>query len=360
IESYSAWPLLPRYRSLGLAESLGAASTRGLSLMRFISAGSGTMSSLGTIITGVPDAGVLTNYQASGRQPFPTSLPAIFKRLGYRTRFFYAGFPSWQRIGPFARDQGFDEVHAGADLGANWMSGKEWGVDDERLLEVAAQVSADPTPSLNVIMTVSNHPPFGLDVEHLGFPLTRVPDDLGSSWDGSTTLHVLGHFWYADRCLGKFMSAVEAQDPDMLVAVTGDHYGRRFINAQPTLYERTAVPFVLYGPHALAGRTMPESAAGSHLDMLPTLVELSAPAGFAYHAFGRDLLTAQPRPVGFGRGLVMTADAEIDGFDPAQREAAGAMTDDDAAELAKRYRDLCGLAWWRIMRGNALPPAHAP
>ncbi|MBA2479163.1 MAG: LTA synthase family protein [Planctomycetes bacterium] len=361
MESYSAWPLMSRYRSLGLAETMRDLSDRGLGFMRFVSAGSGTMSSLCTILAGVPDADVLTNYQASSRTPFPTSLPAIFNRLGYRTRFFYAGYPSWQNIGPFARDQGFDEVYFGGDMGANWLSGKEWGVDDDRLLAFTAATADVPGPSLNVIMTVSNHPPFGLDVDAMGFPLKRVPDDLAGAWDGSVPLRVLGHFWYADRCLGAFVKTVEARDPSALIAVTGDHYGRKFINARPSLYERTAVPFVLYGPRALRGRSLPSSAAGSHLDMLPTLVELAAPSGFTYHAFGKDLLaTGAPGAtgLGLGRGIAITADAVVDAANPGICE--GSIDDERARGLAARHRDLCALSWWRIMRGSALPPQPTP
>jgi len=46
----------------------------------------------------LPEAGAVVNYQRGSRQPFPTSITAIFKRLGYRTRMFYAGYLSWQRL----------------------------------------------------------------------------------------------------------------------------------------------------------------------------------------------------------------------------------------------------------------------
>ncbi|MFM1941587.1 MAG: hypothetical protein RI897_569, partial [Verrucomicrobiota bacterium] len=63
---------------------------------------------------------------------------------------------------------------------------------------------------------------------------------------------------------------------ESLFAITGDHYSRRALASRPTLYQRTSVPLVLYGP-ALGRVARPPALAGSHVDMVPTLVELVAP-----------------------------------------------------------------------------------
>jgi phosphoglycerol transferase MdoB-like AlkP superfamily enzyme len=354
MESYSAWPMLPAYHSLGLSRELEDLAARGTSTLRCLSAGTGTIPSLGTLITGLQECGVQTNYQPSSRTPYPTSLPAIFDRLGYRTRFFYAGFPSWQRIGPFAHDQGFDETYGGGDMGGNFLAGKEWGVDDDVLFTFAARTAAAGSgPSLNVIMTVSNHPPYGVDVEGKGFPLKTPPEDLAARWDGTTSLHVLGHFWFSDRCLGEFVRRAEHDDPGALFAITGDHYGRRFIDAHPTMLERLAVPLVLYGPRALQGRALPPESVGCHLDILPTLIDLAAPAGFRYHALGRDLLRDPPAP-GLGREAAITPHTLVEWSGPGAIDR-DREPDVDPATLHQRYEDLCGISWWRIMRGNRLP-----
>src|SRR5207247_360324 len=105
---------------------------------------------------------------------------------------------------------------------------------------------------------------------------------LTSAFDGSVELRVLGHFRYADRCLGQFVQNLAPHLTAPLFVITGDHYGRRFPNAHPSLYERMAVPLVLYGPNVLAGRSAGANAVGSHVDIGPTVVNLSAPAGFTY------------------------------------------------------------------------------
>ncbi len=91
------------------------------------------------------------------------------------------------------------------------------------------------------------------------------------------------------------------------MAVTGDHAGRYPIALKPSLYEKYAVPFVLYGRNVLAGVGLPANAAGSHLDIGRTLIELTAPAGFAYHAMGSDLLDPSREFVGISRNLVIGA-----------------------------------------------------
>jgi phosphoglycerol transferase MdoB-like AlkP superfamily enzyme len=120
-ESFSAWPLLDRYASLHLADGLKGLAEEGIMIKAFISGSAGTMGTLNTILTNLPDAGITTNYRPTARLPYPSSIAPIFKDLGYKTRFFYGGFLSWQRVGDFCRDQGFEEIYGGGHMG-DWAS----------------------------------------------------------------------------------------------------------------------------------------------------------------------------------------------------------------------------------------------
>lgn len=355
MESYSAWPTLPAYRALHLSDELVGLSAEGLAVTRFVPAGPGTMSSLGTLVTGLPDAGLPLSYERVARTPFPTSSVQIFRRLGYRTRFFYGGYLSWQRIGELAKAQGFDEVHGGGEIG-NWLQGKEWGVDDEHLFEYARKRITDDVPSFDVILSVSNHPPFGVDLSARGEQIDQVPAELASHFDGSIDLNVLAHFRYADRHLGRFVRATSNALTSPLFAITGDHYGRKFPNAHPTVFERLAVPFVLYGPDVLSGRRIGDSVAGSHIDVIPTLTNLAAPAGFSYPAFGRDLLApAAQEQAGLGCSAAVTADGIVDFGGGLATE--GSMSTSKIEFLRRRYDDLHALGWWRARNGAALANA---
>src|ERR1019366_6130742 len=140
-------------------------------------------------------------------------------------------------------------------------------------------------------MSTSYHPPFSVDLEAEGCPLKALPPELAQKYKASAEdLRILGHLWYSDRCVGEFARKAQSRLAHPLFATTGDHYSRRCLNPHPTIFQRRAVPLVLIGPDILPPPPQPGPMAGSHLDILPTLIELAAPAGFVYHAFGRNLL----------------------------------------------------------------------
>ena len=356
-ESYDAWPLLDKYNSLGLMENLKHLADNGLSVNNFLPGSAGTMGSLSTIITGLPDAGVNTNYQLTAKKPYPSALSETFKRLGYKTRFFYGGYATWQRIADFSRAQGFEEIYHAAHIG-NWSSTNEWGVDDEYLYRFIVETVTDDTPSLNLILTTSYHPPYDIDLESRGFPLKKIPEDIVPLWDDTVDLRILGHLWYSDECIGDFVNTMENEVSLPLFVITGDHFGRKFINSRPGFYEKSAVPFVLYGKEVLQGITLPKNAAGSHIDIMPTLVELTAPSGFKYYRLGKDILIPHEQFMGIGRGKIISSDFIVElsntpKFHPLPWKK---LPDNlpDVLMLKKLHDSLHGIAWWQIIHGSAL------
>ena len=347
MESYSAWPLAERYRELGLAEHIKDLTTRGTACARFLPEGVGTIYSVGPLLTGLPDCGQMQSYQQLARKPFPTSLAPAFRRLGYRTRFFYSGFLSWQRLGSFVDAQGFEDIYGGGTI-SDWTSGNEWGIDDEGLLNYVAQRQVDAVPTLDVVLTTSNHPPYSVDVYGKGFPLHTMPPSLAQIADDTADLRVLGHLWYSDQAVGKFIANVERTQPDTLFVITGDHYGRRFLNRSPDPQERSAVPCVFYGP-GMAGTTL-AAQAGSHLDLIPTLIERCAPAGFAYHALGVDLFSSpQTSAITRAGGISATQSVEWNNTGDAQ-----GLTPAELAAWKQRLADRTAIGWWRVMKGAGL------
>jgi phosphoglycerol transferase MdoB-like AlkP superfamily enzyme len=358
MESYDAWPLLRKYASLGLTKELAAIAQRGIYVKNFLPASDGTASSLSALVSGLPDANVVTNYQKTSEKAYPSSIAESFKRLGYRTRFFYGGYLSWQKIGDFMKSQGFEDVYGAAHIGS-WASHNEWGVEDESLFNFIVETvsRARSQPSLNVIMTTSYHPPYELDVYKKGFPLTNAPDDLASEFDGSVSLKMLGHLWYSDRCIGDFVRSAELKFDDALFAFTGDHFGRKYINLHPGRFEASAVPFVLYGKKILRNVPVPPIPVGSHIDIAPTLIELSAPKGFVYYSIGRDILRPGTARYGVNRDNVIGSDFLFDvqnaKFYPLPGKPVPKKIP-DPKELTLVHDRETGIAWWRIVRGATL------
>ena len=349
MESLSTWPLAERYAALDLLPNTRRLAAQGLSCPRFLSEGSGTIYSVGPLLSGLPDAGQMQSYQRLARKPFPTSLAPIFRELGYHTRFFYSGFLSWQHLGNFVTGQGFAEIQGGGVI-SDWTAGNEWGVDDAHLLDHVAKHQVGTAPTLDVVLTTSNHPPYSVDVTAAVFPLRTLPPALAALADDTADLRILGHLWYSDRVVGDFVARVAAARPDTLFVITGDHYGRRFINRHPDPWERSAVPGIFVGP-AVAGRTM-AATTGSHLDLLPTLIELCAPAGFTYHAIGRDLLST-PQTTTATRVGALGLEAAVEWNNTGD---ANGFTAEDLVRLRQEVADRTAVGWWRLMRGPSLKP----
>ncbi len=356
-ESYDSWPLLDRYRPLGLMENLREFARDGMYFPFFLPASDLTILSLATIMTGLPDSGIFINNHLRSREPYAGSIAVTFRRLGYRTRFFYGGYPAWQRVSEFARSQGFDEVYDAESMAAS-ITKNPWGVDDRELFDLVMRKVDDSAPSLDIILTTNNHPPFPIDVWAKGFHLFKIPDGLIDAREKLIDRKILGHIWYTDQCVGYFVREMRHRIPMPLFVITGDHYGRNFITSRPDLFERSAVPLVLYGPDVVKGLPRPPAPVGSHLDIMPTLVEMVAPAGFPYHSMGRNLLASGERIAGYGKDRIVTAGRLYDTRNPSNVwRFTLPDTPDEAGdyENLKRYYDaMNGIAWWRVNKGPAI------
>jgi phosphoglycerol transferase MdoB-like AlkP superfamily enzyme len=358
MESYDAWAVQSEYAGLHLTDRVKALGENGIRAHGFISSGISTVESLSVVITGLPFARAFVNFQPVVRNGLPTAAAPIFRQLGYRPRFFYGGYLSWQRIGEFCREQGFEDVYGGDQMVPQTRM-KEWGVDDEHLFQfILEHTGAEPT--FNLIMTTSYHPPYSVDLEKEGFDSTRIKSDPLGARLSSEQVRVLGHLWYSDKCVGNFVEQAESKLERPIFAITGDHYSRKqYVSARPThsIYEQLAVPLVIYGPKALESVQHPAAVAGSHLDLVPTFINLAAPAGFEYHAFGRNLFDQSLPQAGFGCNAVMGPDFILKINDPAHVQDLHGQprSDVDGEALALHYRQLHGLGWWRAMEGNQWP-----
>ena len=363
MESYDMWPMLPEYKSLGLAKNLHSFADSGIFFNRFLPSGESTMASVSSILTGIPYSGVNISRIASTRAPFPTSISYIFEQLGYKTKLYYGGFLSWQNIGNLFEAQGFDEVHGSPQVEKN-NSNIIWGVDDDQLFTYIENQNREQK-SFNVILTTSYHPPYNIDLEKYGFPLKEIPNNLKSEFDGSMTMKQLGHIWYSDWSIGNFVKNIEERYPESLFIFTGDHYGRRFINAHPTLYEHSAVPLIFYGKNYIEPQLNKFNTPGSHIDITPTLVSLIAPNKFEFQSFGIPLINnlkmkiiPSKKEIGFGYKKIILKNHVIDARNSLAEQIIKSdnknIIDEDILNIIKKQKILQGLSWWKIFKGDNL------
>lgn len=362
MESYDSWPLMDKYRGFHFADNLAAIAQNGTHFNHFLAAGNTTIDSFGAIMTNVPNCGINLSHIGTTTAPFETSIFTQFKKLGYETNFYYGGFLSWENIGDLSKYYGVDKIYSGVDGGGKTDTGG-WGIEDEKLFNLVMKHTDKNKYSLNIILTTSYHAPYTVDLEAKGFPYKSAddfPPAMKKYYDGAMNLKELGHLWYGDKAIGDFVKKAEKEFTNSIFNFTGDHFGRKFINSKPNLYEKSSVAYVMYG------KSIPKSlntTPGTHIDIMPTLIEMIAPKGFEYYSFGESMFTK-------GKNEGIAFDKMIDGNDlyyfpkGANIEKIDLTTFKEASlkksNLEQKHNKLMALAWYYTMKGNDLKAAKKP
>lgn len=306
-ESYANWPLLQKYENLHIADDMKQIieSDKASYISAFLPNGLSTIGGVNGIISGLAEVNLYVNYQEqSFKAPYATALAHQMKKLGYNTNFWYAGPSSWERIKDFALSQGFDKFYGQGDFHSESCS--VWGSDDKYLFNAVLEHQNNNNLSFDLILTVSNHSPYTLDLVKEGWDEQTIINGLPANQKDNRDLAIkLGHYWYATREMVKFIHAAEKKYPDSLFIIVGDHADRVNIQPNPDLYERYTIPFIVYG-QGVTKDLIPKTAAGSHTNVAPTIIELVAPKGFTYYSVGESL-TSNPK-YGFNHGFWISSD----------------------------------------------------
>ena len=358
-ETYAQWPMLETYAALHAADGIKGLirEPNAYYSRRFMPNGDFTSIAITGLVTGLSEVNQHVNYVArSLREAYPTAMAPQFKRLGYAVDFWYGGVPSWEGMDRFSIAQGFDHFYGYPDFHAEKVNA--WGTSDEQLFSALFQHLADEPPTVHLIMTVSNHPPYNIDVAAEGFDLARARAEtaqLPNVDDPDQLALELGHYWYMDKIVTQFVHETMKKYPDSLFVITGDHAVRMNPSRTPTMYEYQSIPFVLYG-QGVTPAVLALDVVGGHTNIVPTLIELIAPAGFSYVSIAPSL-TENNMGAAFNRdyfltrsvmGRVNTKETEL---------LPGAAEEDPAAAydlLQRRMAILRTLSWQLIEHGDSL------
>ena len=353
-ESYANWPLLPEYEKLsvanGMKQLIDAADSDYSGTL--LPNGGYTVSAMTGVVTGLADANLyLTTMPEAYKEPYPTAAAPQMKRLGYTTSFWYPGPPAWEGVGEFTKAQGFDHFYSSGDIEGTPDS--VWGFDDAALFERVLQGISD-TPGFNVIMTVSNHAPFSMDLAAAGIDTGAIKKALPPDrQEDETLIRELGHFKYADRELARFIGRVKERYPDSLILVVGDHADRYNIEKQPRDYERCAIPLIITGQGVHKGLLL-KDAAGSHIDILPTIIELIAPEGFVYQSLGESLTRSARRGVNYEFWLTHTAMGNANISPLIAHHFDGSPAEIDNTAMQDYINAVRSISWWRAKYGSRI------
>lgn len=353
-ESYANWPLLEKYRQLNIASGVKDIIARSDSVYvsSFLPNGMSTISGVMGLVTGFADANLyLTTMPEAYQSPYSTAIAPQLERLGYRAKFWYAGPTSWENVKTFSLAQGFAEFYGSGDY--EGAEGNVWGCDDAFLYEAVLAGTKADAPSFNLILNVSNHSPFSVDLAKEGFDRAALAEALPKgARQNQELIKQLGHFWYADKMLAAFVKEARQKYPDSLFVIVGDHADRVNIDKTPSLYERYAVPLVISGK-GITKEILPDRAAGSHIDLIPTILELSAPFGFTYYSVGTSLTRGNFMGTNYGfwitSGSIGKTDAQFAPEIIRQQEAVP-----DPAAVEGYVEAIRSISWWRSKYGSAL------
>lgn len=292
-ENYAVWPFLDEYKGLNLVpygkkmiESGKAAYT-----LNFLPQGNETVTATNALLTGLDNLTLYENYQPeSYKSKYAGGIGNIMKENGYTTYFWYGGFSTWQAIEKFALAQGFDNFISADDF--PYSEGNAWVAADEYLFKAIQKhmLENKNEKAFHFILTMSNHAPYILDVERHGFNYSELKKRLPKSipTDDETIKH-MGHIWYSDKMLGKFIEFAENLHDDTLFAVVGDHAARFSFSKDASLQELYGVPFIVYG-NGIDPKLIKNNTTGSQMQVPGTIAEIIGKKGDTYTAVVPSLL----------------------------------------------------------------------
>ena len=368
-ETWMQWPMLGKFDDLHVADGIKSliAEENCYYSRNFLPNGDFTSTAITGLVTGLSDVNIRVNYQPrTYEEIYPTSMAEPFKRLGYAVDFWYGGVPSWDNINQLALAQGFDHFYGYPDF--HGVKQNTWGTTDKNLFNALEDHLAGEPPTVHLIMTTSNHPPYNLNLTAEGFDTTKVREEMSKfpNVDNAQELAVeLGHYWYMDLAATTFIRNVSAKYPGSLFVVTGDHAVRTDPGTRPTLFEHQSVPFVLYGA-GINKKILPADAVGGHTSIVPTLIELIAPKDFEYRSIAPPL--SKSNGAGFNRDVYISA-STIGKVDSDTVELLPTLASKELPQInmteerenAKRVVSMMRtLSWWLLTNGTSLGGASLP
>jgi len=286
--------------------------------MNFLPGDIGTIGTFESLIMNIPkrpESKYITQ-STYAYSTYKTSMALPYKNAGYETIFIYGGNIGWRNISEFVALQGFDKVEGEGSMDPSFER-NQWGVYDEYLFDYVVKKLNENTgkPKFIFVLTTSNHPPYKLPSTYKQLPLNVPPDmknDLASDTDLVEKRMIA--YQYATRKLGKFMDDIKGSKlgSKTIVAATGDHSFHFFTYGKEKLLKTLSVPFYLFVPNAYKASDYDKKTFGSHMDIMPTLYNLSL-YDQKYYALGQNMFDTK---IGHfscnATGAIMSKDGAIE------------------------------------------------
>ncbi len=271
----------------------------------FISADNGTIGSIEAVLLNIPKRpqSKAISQSTYAYKSYPSGMALPYKNAGYDTIFLYGGSIGWRNLDEFVPRLGFDTASGKEAMDPAYLE-NQWGVYDEFLFDHIYKKLSSETgrPKFIFAMTTSNHPPYSLPPTYTPLPI-KVSSELEKSIVGNKDLAKKRFimYQYANQRLGELLTRIKESKygENTIIAVTGDHNFWNVFDYSAERYpDRYGVPLYLYVPDSLKPAQSDTSVTGSHIDIMPTLYNLSL-SSREYVAVGTNLFDKAAPHIGF-------------------------------------------------------------
>ncbi len=327
VESHSSWALDRAYTNGNqLVPNTKNLLQKYSSCANTISAAQSTRETMSCLLLGFPQV-VSSNNKLSANMARNFMPGEYLKELGWDNYFYYAGKSSWNYLGDLVEFCGFKMI-GGELIGKNYGT-KQWGMTDGDLLNFVIDKNIEPK-TFNIILTVSNHEPYDVDLEKEGLHREFIDD------------RRIWHHWYADKYVGIFVEKILKKYPKTLIVVSGDHPSRLYYkNAKINARSQSCIPTIFISNMNISFEER-EIKVASHLDIFPTIFDLIAPKNFKYCSWGESLLIASNNRLVFNDKYAYLNGTFYD-----------IISTDFPDSERERIRKIKALAVWRMFNGNS-------
>ncbi len=215
--------------------------------------------------------------------PQEICLGDILSAYGFNTTYMGGADLRFAGKGNFLAAHGYNEILGQAALAAEQEDPDDvsgWGVFDDALFAAAtdklAQLSAQDAPFLLTLLTLDTHHPSG-------YPSASCAHSAEN--DFASVIRC------SDKLIASFIQSVRSKHPDVVVALFSDHLSHRNDVFEKLTAHQTKrrLRLFLLGDGIEPGAV---AAPGTHMDVLPTLMETIGITAYTSHNLGRSLLSA--------------------------------------------------------------------
>lgn len=368
MESLSDYHLSEEFKQAGMGNDLMelADSENGLKVPVFIQNGYGTIETMDMMITGLYGT-YFPVSEMTGKIPcFDSSTGKIFKDLGYDTNFYYFGSSAWRKIGTYTAAQGFNKSYGMENIHNKQKS--TWGIYDNEGFDFILE-SIDKNhnkPTFNMILSASNHPPYDIDTKkYYNIDTEKIRNFLDTNYPKDKrfpgiTPEILTVTEYSIKSVADFIKETYAKYPDSIFFVTGDHFDRSYPNPNRKIFTSTSIPLIIYGSGVSEYKL--KYSAGSHKDIVPTIVDMTAHKGFKFHSFGQSLVTDNKNEKTDKERIAVGAQSIANGrycFNGSLEYFDGEEKNENDLNTAKLFWDKKkageALSWYIVNKGYNIP-----